>query len=221
MKWFGTFLLQWHQLDINTGSKTSKQHLSVSACLKRLSEIYYGVNITGLHSQLMRVKEHPGWGKISAMCLEYWQWADQYYLVWDYVKLISGLRGHLFYWEQTAASFIALLTKSLQISDLNCDQRRSLRREWWKRLLCCLSSFCFNPVKHLKTPMWCSLMTYSLFISPETVFPESGCILVSVMNLPFLLWLCSWTRNETLWPCDLDDFWDRYWWNSVEPIFKV
>lgn len=73
MKWFGTFLLQWHQLDINTGSKTSKQHLSVSACLKRLSEIYYGVNITGLHSQLMRVKEHPGWGKISAMCLEYWQ----------------------------------------------------------------------------------------------------------------------------------------------------
>lgn len=118
------------------------------------------MNVTGLHSQLMRVEEHPGWGKISAMCLEYWQRADQYYLVWDYVTLISGLREHLFYWERTAASFTALLTKSLQISNLNCDQCRSLRREWWKCSLCCLSSFCFNPVKHLKTPLWCSLIIH-------------------------------------------------------------
>lgn len=100
------------------------------------------------------VKENPGWWKIGVMCLEYWQRADQYHLVWDYVKLICGLREHLFHWEQTTASFITVLTKSLQISHPKCDPRRSLWRGAMETFPMLRVKFLhFNPVKYLKTPL--------------------------------------------------------------------
>lgn len=105
-------------------------------------------------SSSARVKENPGWWKIGVMCLEYWQRADQYHLVWDYVKLICGFREHLFHWEQTTASFITVLTKSLQISHPNCDPRRSLRRGAMETFPMLRVKFLhFNPVKYLKTPL--------------------------------------------------------------------
>lgn len=135
------------------------------------------------------VKENPGWRKIGVMCLEYWQWADQYHFVWDYVKLIGGLRKHLFHWEQMAASFITVLTKSLQISHPNCDPGRSHQRGAMETFpMLRVKVLHFNDVKYLQTPRCCSLMTNLWFTSPESIFPEGWCFLVRVMHLPALPW---------------------------------
>lgn len=193
---------------------------SFCSCLKWLAETFNDwtnkVNVTGIHSYLVRVQEHQGWGKISAMCLESWQRADQYYLVWDYVKLISRLEEHLFYWEQTTTSFITVLTKSLRISPIWTAINGTHFRGSDENAPYVAVQVCFNPVKHLKMPLWYSLLiVYSLF-SPENIFPEGWCFLVNVMNRPALRWLSYGTRIKKLWPCDLDDLRDRYWWNSGE-----